>query len=166
MYEEMITVADHFTSNVKKNMLDNTVSGIAELQQVKTQSAHDIENGKPPLTYEKYLVLLLSAASSYDTKRGLSKSRHTHNIHYSDQDEVDQREYFNDHNSRIVFNHDITYDTNTSYDIDTDLNYLQIHESNQRRNILRPSMAKAKRYNGISFLHNLRQSYLESVNHS
>jgi hypothetical protein len=57
---------------------------------------------------------------------------------------VDQREYFNDHNSRIVFNHDITYDTNTSYDIDTDLNYLQIHESNQHRNILRPSMAKAK----------------------
>ena len=71
-YEELVDPADHFTSNVKMAMLQNTVAGVSELNQVKTQSAHDVAHGGKPLTYDNYKTLLLSAASTYDSKKGAS----------------------------------------------------------------------------------------------
>ena len=91
----MITMTDHFTSIVKKDMLQNTVSGIVELHQLKMKSTHDIANGKPPLNYDKYITLVFSVAFSNDTKRGMRKVQHTHIFHYLDQDDINQHKYFN-----------------------------------------------------------------------
>ena len=65
-------------------MLQNTVVGISELNQLKVQSSHDVAHGKGHLTYEKYKTLLLSAASTYDAKRGISKGRVQHIINKSE----------------------------------------------------------------------------------
>ena len=67
-YEDMIDPADHFTDNVKMTMLQNAVSGVSALHQVKTQAAHDVAHGKKPLNYVNYRTLLLSAAIVEDEK--------------------------------------------------------------------------------------------------
>ena len=87
-YEELVDPADHFTGNVKLIMLQNAVSGVPALHQVKTQSAHDIAHGGKALTFEQYKTLLLSAASAYDAGRGLSRSRPTCSINQADLTEL------------------------------------------------------------------------------
>ena len=59
IYEGLVPKADHFTSNLKMIMLQNTVSGVPDLHRVQTQSAHDVAHGKPKLTFESYKVLLM-----------------------------------------------------------------------------------------------------------
>ena len=44
------------------------------MNSIKTQSVHDVSRGMKPLTYEKYLVLLLSAVTTYDAANGLTKN--------------------------------------------------------------------------------------------
>ena len=77
-YEDMIDPADHFTDNVKMTMLQNVVSGVSALHQVKTQAAHDVAHGNKPLNYVNYRTLLLSAATVEDEK--LSFQDHAHSV--------------------------------------------------------------------------------------
>jgi hypothetical protein len=46
-------------------MLQNAVSGIPDLASVKKLCDQNISHGLPPLTYEKYMDVLLIACSSY-----------------------------------------------------------------------------------------------------
>ena len=82
VYEELVPQSNCFTHNVKIIMLQNTVSGILELNQVKVQSAHNIALGRKPLNFSSYKDLLLSAATTYDATQGLSKGRPQHNVYY------------------------------------------------------------------------------------
>jgi len=112
-YEELVDQADHFTGNIKMIMLQNTVAGVAELHQVKTQSAHDVAHGKQPLSFDQYKTLLLSAASTYDSKRGLTRSKNNRTVHYAEVE-------------------DDTYpesDMGILHDIDTDFAHLEVHEA-------------------------------------
>ena len=94
-YEDMLPIGDHFSEGVKLNLLQNTVAGVDELNQVKLQSAHDVAHGQRALCYEQYKTLLLSAATAYDAKHGLSKpcpSRQVqeHSQHPPDSFDFDQ----------------------------------------------------------------------------
>ena len=99
-------------------MLQNAVSGIAELHHVKTQSAHNIAHGTQPLNFDQYKTLLLSAASTYDAKRGLTRGPHKRMINNSElvSDVEDNPSY------TIASNkYEQTFDDDTSYHIDTAL---------------------------------------------
>ena len=127
-YEELVDPADHFTGNVKLIMLQNAVSGVPALHQVKTQSAHDIAHGGKALTFEQYKTLLLSAASAYDAGRGLSRSRPTRSINQADLTELPP-----------------VFEDDSFHDIDTDHGELSVHATNQHPSRpFRPSMSKDK----------------------
>ena len=133
-YEKLVPLADHFTNPVKRTMLQNAVGGIEALNRVKTQNNHDVAHGLRALTYEKYKTLLLSAASIYDEKNGLKRARQKHSVFAHEFDDVD-------------------YDFNTqdSYDIDTDLYDIEIHNTDRKpsQSNFRPSM-KRDQWNSLS----------------
>jgi len=59
-----------FGAKQKLRMLQNAVGDVSELSYVKQLGDQDIARGLPPLTFESYLELLLSACSTYDKKIG------------------------------------------------------------------------------------------------
>ena len=75
LYEELIPVEDHFSDNVKMNMLQNAVMGVKALDNVKDLQNHDKARGIQSHTYSAYLSLLLSAATTLDSQRGLASGR-------------------------------------------------------------------------------------------
>jgi hypothetical protein len=58
-----------FGDKQKLRMLQNAVGYVAALSYVKQLGDH-IARGLPPLTYDSYLELLLSACSTYDKNIG------------------------------------------------------------------------------------------------
>ena len=105
LYEDMVDIQDHFTYKLKKIMLQNMVAGVPSLNHVKTQSDHDKAHGKPELTYDNYVTLLLSTASIYDadvgftskTKLQLYAAKQLHyNVYYTEFDQYLDRSYDND----------------------------------------------------------------------
>jgi hypothetical protein len=57
---------EDFPPMQKLRMLQNAVDDVTELAYVKQIGDQDIARGNPPLTYENYMGLLLSACSTYD----------------------------------------------------------------------------------------------------
>ena len=126
-------------------MLQNTVAGISELNQVKVQSSHDVAHGKRHLTYEKNKTLLLSAASTYDAKCGMSRGRAQYTINKS----ALLSDIIDDYNpSTLSYDtnlHDIAIsDDDISYNIDTDFSSLQIHQTDRKFQSFQPTMSKDK----------------------
>ena len=54
--------------SIKHTMLENAVSGIADLRAVKIQAAQFRAQMGTNLTYEQYCTLVLSAAQAYDAQ--------------------------------------------------------------------------------------------------
>lgn len=66
-YELIIPIGDHFSTTIKRTMLENAVGRIPELRAVKNQAAqHKTQNGVIELSYDQYCSLLASAAQEYD----------------------------------------------------------------------------------------------------
>jgi hypothetical protein len=59
----------------KLQMLQNAVGDVEAVEQVKLMNIHDIAHGHPPLTYERYVQVLLSTCSTYDSQRSSSDWR-------------------------------------------------------------------------------------------
>ena len=134
-YEGLIDKTDHFTANVKMIMLQNAVSHIPRLHSVKTQAAHDIAHGKPPLSYINYKTLLLSAATVEDEKLSFASTRPQCTVQLTEQSE------FSSANDNV-------------HNIDTDIGTLAVHytgQSNQStsKGRYRPSMTKDQ-WNSLS----------------
>ena len=117
LYERQVPETDHFSNGQKKTMLENAVSSVNDLRQVKTNA--DLEQTKTghDITYDQYTSLLLSAATSYDKESGSQQRR--------------QR--------RAVYAHDIIDDgydfedkTGKGYDIDSPLYVIQANATAQR----------------------------------
>ena len=131
----LINKTDHFNGSVKRTMLENAVRGVSELNQVKTQDAHEVAHGKKPLGYQQYLNLLLSNATTYDAAQGLARNR--------------PKRYIKNHEFESEF--DKVY-VDESFDIDTDLVNLEINNTDRRitgRRPLWPSMKK-EQWNSLS----------------
>jgi hypothetical protein len=66
-YESILPTKDHLTATIKRNLLENAVGQVQELQAIKTQATqHKTQNGGIELTCEQYCSLLSSAAQEYD----------------------------------------------------------------------------------------------------
>ena len=64
--EDMTPLEEHETSIVKKKLLENAVIKNEKLANVTELERITVQQGGSPLTYEKYLSLLETAASNYD----------------------------------------------------------------------------------------------------
>ena len=140
-YEDMISTSDHFSDHVKMTMLQNTVTGVSELHQVKVQSSHDVAHGGQPLTFEKYKTLLLSAASVYDSQKGLARPKTVHRVQFTEQDDAAPSDSLLSMQTHVTMPPD-----DDVHDIDTDFNTLGIHVT-KRLNCqpsFQPSMSKEK----------------------
>jgi hypothetical protein len=59
---------EEFPPKQKLRMLQNAVGDVTELSYIKQISDQDVARGNPPLVYDGYMELLLSACSTYDKK--------------------------------------------------------------------------------------------------
>jgi len=94
-------------------MLQNTAVGVSELHQVKTQLDHDPAHDGTTLSYDKYLNLLLSVASTYDSRRGLAKGKCTRTINNTD---VNAHDSFLSDNTGFSFHEDSAFHISTGFD--------------------------------------------------
>jgi hypothetical protein len=101
----------------KLQMLQNAVGDVEALAQVKLMNDHDIARGHPPLTYERYVQVLLSACSTYDSQRSSS-----------------------DRKKRVVYQSELDrepdpYDDNDYYDygVDTDVTDIMAYATDTTR---------------------------------
>ena len=77
LYESITDKSTHMADPVKKTLLENAVSGVHDLNLVKTQAEQiQVATSGAPLDYKAYSDLLLNAAISYDngTKSTASKA--------------------------------------------------------------------------------------------
>jgi hypothetical protein len=68
LYEAQVAIDEHFSSGQKKTMLQNAVRHVPQLCSVNTQADHLNTHDGKDLTYDSYVKLLLSAASTYDSQ--------------------------------------------------------------------------------------------------
>ena len=59
----------------KLRMLQNAVGDVEALARVKLMNDHDVARGHPPLTYERYVQVLLSTCSTYDSQHSSGDRR-------------------------------------------------------------------------------------------
>ena len=99
-------------------MLQNTVSDIPDLANVKQLSDQIVARGDSPLDYAGYLELLLSACSTYDKK-------------YATARPSGQRSAYN---SSLEVAEEVFYDANCTevFHVDTDVNEIMAYSSNLR----------------------------------
>jgi hypothetical protein len=86
-------------------MLQNAVGEVEALARVKLVNDHDVAHGHPPLTYERYVQVLLSTCSTYDSQcsSGDQKKRAVYQSQLApDPDPYDYNDY-------------------TAYSVDTDV---------------------------------------------
>jgi hypothetical protein len=120
-YEKLVKDNERFPTSIKRVMLENAVHPIAELCAIKNQADQLKTTRGTALTYEEYSRLLLSAAASYDNKL----------LPHTQQNTTPSRRlvYMQD----LINPRDSVLDTtNKVYDIDTDIDIIQAHMSNQQ----------------------------------
>lgn len=126
LYERQVPTTDHFSDGQKRTMLENSVSSITELRQVKNNADLEKTKSGKSLSYEQYMNLLLSAASAYD------------------------EEYKPKLHKRSAFQHEIEYVDDNDYehfDIDSHVQTIQtnVHDRQNRRPRLRSPANSASR---------------------
>jgi hypothetical protein len=77
LYERLTPTSSHFSDEKKLTMLQTAVHPLKELRQVKATAALLKVHTKQDLDDEAYTSLLLSTASDYDSKHGVSKGKKT-----------------------------------------------------------------------------------------
>jgi hypothetical protein len=81
---------EDFPPKQKLRIIRNAVGDVTELAYVKQIGDQDIAPGNPPLTYENYIELLLSACSTYDKMSTLpGKQKRTVYMATTSEDEPD-----------------------------------------------------------------------------
>ena len=128
-------------------MLQNTVAGVTKLNQVNVQSSHNTALGKKPLNYASYKDLLLSAATTYDAKRGLSKGRPQRNAYNIENiyDMLTDTDSSTNASYTANVHHISEQDDSVSHDIDTDILSLHVNQNERqhpRQRFFRPTMSK------------------------
>jgi hypothetical protein len=89
----------------KRVMVQNAVNGIDELRQVKNTADHMATTSGATLTYDEYVTLILSAASTYDDHFKPKRSKRHVLLH-------DIQDYYNNHDDEVSLDPDTTFDIN------------------------------------------------------
>ena len=109
-YEELVPIKDRFSDTINRTMLENAVTGIQDLRAVKDQANQLQVCLGTPITYDKYCSLLLSAALTYNSQFAtIVNSKGV---------------------QRGVYNHNFITDHESSYNIDSDLQFLELNATN------------------------------------
>ena len=82
--------SDRISDNMLKTMLQNAVSGVTALRQVKNDDLQRVIRGQPPLTFGQYITILKSAAQTQD--EGYHRRRSAHVLEASPDDTADTLE--------------------------------------------------------------------------
>jgi hypothetical protein len=109
-----------FPPKQKLSLLQNAVGDIAELSYIKQIGDQDVAQGYQPLTYERYIELLLLACSTYDKKLNLSgkQKRAAYQTKIGNYDETECP-------------HDDIYDSGyKAYHVDTDILDMLVNNTN------------------------------------
>jgi hypothetical protein len=121
LYERQVPTSDHFSDGQKRVMLENAVTPISKLRQVKNNA--DLEQTKTgqSLSYDEYLNLLLSAATAYDNQFASKKPKRNVFMH-------------------SIENYDGVFDTedNLPYDIDAPVSTLLANSTERRSKSFNP----------------------------
>jgi len=131
-YQDLVADDQKISEGMQRNLLENAVFPIKELCQVKSESdQHKVQTGKD-FTYDQYVSLLLSAASTYDAqfqnKRPGSFGSNKRSVYAHEFDDVaDDDPLLEDH-----------------YNIDSDVTTLQANAH------LRGSRMKAHQWHKLS----------------
>jgi hypothetical protein len=105
LYERQVPICDHFSDGQKQIVLENAVTPISELRQVKNNAdLEQIKTGKS-LTYDEILNLLLSATTAYDNHFASKKPKR--NVFMQSIGDSDD----NIHHDDISYNIDATVST-------------------------------------------------------
>lgn len=115
LYDKLVGPTETVTDNQKITFLQNAVEDIPELHYVKNQALQDATVHHKQITYGQYSTLLLSAATGYDKKHGIIKSRSPGNSNPR----------------RTVYSHDVFpqfHDDNVEeYSIETNVQTIQVN---------------------------------------
>jgi hypothetical protein len=65
-YDSYCTTANTMSDEIKLQLLQNVVKDVSSLRQVRINADHAVAEGRPKMTYQQYIPLLLSAAEAYD----------------------------------------------------------------------------------------------------
>ena len=145
--------ADHFSDEMKRTLLQASVSQVPELHQIQTQSQFEVVHGRPLPNFDRYIELVSSAASVLDkahssksrTPRPIgntgnaiaAKSHLTSNVH--DWDDILEDHYDNDDFQ------DYDYEDDIQFNIDTNVHDLQAYNTSFRK-----PPPRTKKFHGIS----------------
>ena len=66
LYERYVDVQSHFSTELKRTLLQNAVNGITDLRQVKLNADQLVQANGSATSYEQYRDLLLNACARYD----------------------------------------------------------------------------------------------------
>lgn len=75
LLEDMTPTHHHYAPEIKSSMLENSVSVVSKLNNVKDISNNLVAVGNPPLTYNAYSQLLISACNQLDKLNEVPKKR-------------------------------------------------------------------------------------------
>ena len=99
-YNLLVKYGDQMYDYIKHTMLENTVNGISDLRDVKTQAAQFRAQMRTNLACEKYCTLVLSAAQAYDSQhttkensRGTRRSVYNSTIQHQPTDNYIDESY-------------------------------------------------------------------------
>jgi hypothetical protein len=140
LYERQVPFTDHFSDGQKRTMLENAVAPVEELRQVKINAElHKTKTGES-LSYEEYVSLLLSAASTYDDQFKPKKVNKQRSIYAHDFED-----YSGDYGP-------VSENEEFQYNIDSPVNVIQAY-AHKRQNLAsgkhqdyRPRMSRDKWY--------------------
>ena len=109
-YEQLVPDKDCFSNTIKRTMLENAVAAIQDLRTVKDQASQLQVCLGTPISYDEYCSLLLSAAMTYDSQ--FATNTNSKGVR------------------RAVYNHNHINDHESVFNIDSDLQLLELNTTN------------------------------------
>jgi len=100
----------------KLRMLQNTVNDVGDLANVKQLSDQMVARGEPPLNFEGYMELLLSACSTYDKNHAVARQPGQRNV-YAASVEHSEDDFYDAYSTEV-------------FHVDTDVSEVLAHKSN------------------------------------
>ena len=122
LLEELLPYSQHYSSEVKKRMLEAAVKQIPELQQIKNTDNNRVAAGGTPMDYDCYRSVLMSAAELRDDHLKLPATRSKNIVQNANSTWHDEStaepSYFDggylDSGDQYVGNHALEYDQQLS----------------------------------------------------
>jgi hypothetical protein len=131
-YERLTPVADHYSDEMKRILLQQAVSSVKALDAIKNQCELEVVQGRAQPNFAAYTSLIRSASALLDARHlgrhgQDSKTAQQVNFHGFDDEHEDDDDYGN----YDVNAHSVHEDSDTLHNIDTDTYELEAYRAHQ-----------------------------------